>query len=229
MSATATARTPPILLAASVLLILSLTGGPAGAQAGKGGSASLLPGASARDPVSIEASKLDYFDKEQRLVYTGDVRAKQGESTLKGSVLTIFLTKDPAKSGDAAKSEDTSPLDTKQAGTSVRRMEVAGPVTVVSKEEVGTGDSGVYDKAENRITLSGNVTLSQGTNVIKGDTLVYDMTSGRAQVSSGRTQLRVTSVFTPGSGGPGGLGASPRKPKGSVPAAKGTTPSQASQ
>ena len=206
--------------AAAVLLVADLAtdGGGVSAQAGRKGSGSILPGASARDPVSIEAGKLDYFDKEQKLVYTGDVRAKQGDTTLRASVLTIFLAKDAAKGGDEPA------VDAKQAGTSVRRMEVAGPVTVVSKDEVGTGDSGVYDKGANAITLTGNVTLSQGANVIKGDTLTYDMNSGRAQVSSGRTQGRVMSVFTPGSGAPG-LGGAPAK--GKAKPSKGAAPSQA--
>lgn len=211
---------------AAVLFLLAAEGGAAWAQAGRKGSGSILPGASARDPVSIEAGKLDYFDKEQKLVYTGDVRAKQGDSTLKASVLTIFLAK------DAAKTQGLPGADPGQGGTSVRRMEVSGPVTVVSKDEVGTGDSGLYDKGDNAITLTGNVTLSQGTNVIKGDTLVYDLNSGRAQVSSGRTQSRVMSVFTPGSGAPGGLGggAPARKGKAAAgPAANGASPSQAAQ
>ncbi len=40
---------------------------------------------------------------------------------------------------------------------------------LISKDQVGTGDNGSYDKAENKVTLTGNVTFSQGTNVTKGD------------------------------------------------------------
>ena len=43
----------------------------------------VLPGGNSRAPISINAEKLDYFDKEQKLVYTGSVVATQGESTLK--------------------------------------------------------------------------------------------------------------------------------------------------
>ena len=55
--------------------------------------------------------------------------------------------------------------------------------------------------------LNGSVTLSQGANVTQGEHLVYNMTTGQAQVTGGR----VSSVFTPGSGAPGGA------PKASVP------------
>lgn len=80
----------------------------------------------------------------------------------------------------------------------IRRIEAAGPVTVTQVDQVGTGDSGVYDKSENKVYLIGNVVLSQGPNVTKGERdskLVYDLDTGYAQVIGGR----VNSIFTPGS------------------------------
>ena len=72
-------------------------------------------------------------------------------------------------------------------GSSVKHMEADGPVTLISKDQVGTGDHATYDKAENKVYLNGNVTLSQGTNVTQGDRLIYDLTNGQAQVFSGTT------------------------------------------
>ena len=46
--------------------------------------------------------------------------------------------------------------------------DAAGPVTVISKTQVATGDSGSYDKAEGKVWLIGHVTLSDGQNVTKG-------------------------------------------------------------
>ena len=127
--------------------------------------------------------------------------AKQGETTMRATVLTIFLAKDPKKDGAETAVATEQATDAKAApattGSSVRRMEAKGSVTIISKDQVGTGDNGVYDKADNKVTLTGDVTLSQATNIIKGDRLVYDMTTGQAQVSSGQTLGRVRSVFTP--------------------------------
>ena len=50
-----------------------------------------------KQPVNIQATKLDYFDKEQKLVYTGNVLAVQGDSKLKCSVLVIYLPPEGAK------------------------------------------------------------------------------------------------------------------------------------
>ncbi len=177
------------------------------------GGVPLLPGGGSKEPVSINAGKLDYYDKEQKLIYTGDVVVVQGDSTMKASVLTIFLEKTaPAPGTAGAAAAPPAPAASGVGpgqGSSVRHMDAVGPVTLISKDQVGTGDSATYDKGEDKVYLYGNVTLSQGTNVTQGDRLIYDMATGQAQVFSGQTNGgRVMSVFTPGSGPPGG----PAKP-----------------
>src|SRR5947209_6810713 len=162
-----------------VIGALMLVAGPAFAQ-----KSPVLPGASSKDPVSIDAGKLDYFDKDQKLVYSGAVVASQSESRLKASVLTIFL----------------EPAANTSAGHQMRRMEAQGPVTVTAKDQIGAGDAAVYDKAENKVFLTGHVTLSQGANVTKGERLVYDLNTNQAVVLGGASAGggRVPSVFTPG-------------------------------
>ena len=171
----------------------------------------LLPGSGSKEPVNITADKLDFLNKENKLIYTGSVVVVQGDSTLKASVLNIDLQKDAAGGATApATPAPATPVSPDAAApaagnSSVRHMEADGPVTLISKDQVGTGDHATYDKTENKVYLNGNVTLSQGTNVTTGDRLVYDMTSGQAQVFSGQTNNgRVISVFTPGAGGPPG-------------------------
>lgn len=141
-------------------------------------SGAVLPGGNAKDPVNIDAAKLDYFDKEQKLVYTGNVVATQGESKLQAGRLVIYL---------APKNAKTS-AKTSASSSQVRRMEAAGPVTILSKDQIGTGDSGVYDRSENKVYLIGNVTLTEGGNVTKGDKLIYDLATKEAIVTGGRVR-----------------------------------------
>ncbi|MDB5572666.1 MAG: Organic solvent tolerance protein OstA [Hyphomicrobiales bacterium] len=202
-------RNAPRAGALAVALALCLAApGPALAQ--KAGP--LIPGGNSRAPVSIDASKLDYFDKEQKLVYSGGVVARQGEASLKATTLTIFFNKD--KNDDEA---GAAPAPKPAAGgagvggdNQVKRMEAAGPVTITSKDQVGTGDRGVYDRAENKVYLIGNPVLSEGPHIIRGDAqsrLIYDLTSGRAQITGGRLQ----SIITPG--GNSSLGGAAGKPR----------------
>lgn len=186
------------LLALTIAALLAVASAPVFAQAAKkGGGGSLLPGGNSKEPVNIEAAKLDYYDREQKLVYTGNVVATQGASVLKCTILVIFLDKPPA--GEGAQSPQPAQPSQGQAGSGrVKRMEATGPVTITSKDQVGTGDRGVYEKSESKVYLFGNVTLSEGTNVTKGDRLVYDLNTTQAVVHSGQsTGGRVRSVFTP--------------------------------
>lgn len=161
----------------------------------------ILPGGTSNKPINIESTKLDYFDKEQKLIYSGNVIAQQGDAKLKATTLTIFLA---AKGSAGAASTNQ-----------VQRMIAAGPVTLVQRDQIGTGDNGVYDKAANSVVLTGNVTLSQGPNVTKGDRLTYDLRTGQAVVTG-----RVKSMFLPSSNSGGDTSSSdtPRARSGRRPA-----------
>ncbi len=172
-------------LAIVALLLMASAVFPAYAEKPRSGA--ILPGGNSKDPVNIAAAKLDYFDKEQKLVYTGNVVATQGESKLEAGRLVIFLTPKDA----------VAPAGVPSSSSQIRRMEAGGPVTVVYKDQIGTGDSGFYEKSENKVTLIGTVTLTQGPNVTKGDKLIYDLNTNQAAVTG-----RVRSMFLP-SGGTG--------------------------
>jgi len=171
-------------IAIGALIGLVASVGPGGAPALAKEARGVLPGASPKDPLNIDAGKLDYFDKEQKLVYSGSVIVVNGPSTLKASRIVIQLD----KKGEAPAGGATSDR--------VKHIDADGPVTLVSRDQTGTGDHGSYDKAENKVYLTGHVTLSQGENVTRGEKLVYDVTTGQAVVDPGPGG-RVRSIFTP--------------------------------
>jgi lipopolysaccharide export system protein LptA len=149
-------------------------------------SGALLPGSTSKEPINIAADKLDYFDKEQKAIYSGNVVVVQGETRLNASILTIVFDR-KGGNGKAASQNSSSQL---------RWMKGDGPITIVNRDQVGVGDSLLYDKAKNKFSLVGNVSLSQGENITKGDELVYDLQSGQAVVTS--TGGRVKSRIVPG-------------------------------
>lgn len=163
----------------------------------------ILPGTSSKEPISIDADKLVYFDKEQRAIYSGSVVVVQGDTKMTCSVMTVFLDKAPAPAANAQTADAkgaTAPADPQgpSQNSGIKRLEAAGPVTVVSKTQVATGDSGVYDKAQDKVFLIGRVTLSDGQNVTKGDRLTYDLKSGQATIdTNGGKTGRVHGLFTP--------------------------------
>ncbi len=171
------------------LLAISLSASTAPAQGVKG---SFLPGATSGGPISIDAGKLDYFDKDQKLVYSGGVTVRQGGSTLKASSITILLSPDALKSAGGEGAANGS------GSNQIRRMEAAGPVTISSQDQVGTGDRGFFDRAENKVHLIGNVALTKDVNIQKCDELIYDLSANLARCIG-----NVRGLFTPGSTGLG--------------------------
>ncbi|WP_298353536.1 LptA/OstA family protein [Rhodoblastus sp.] len=184
----------PIFRATAVVLLASAFAAaparaaperPAAGAAAQGPT--LLPGASSREPINISADKLDYFDKQQKAIYTGNVVVIQGDTRLKAAILTIYFD---GKQADGK----TASGPALGSNSGVRRMEGKGPIVITSKDQVGTGDSLLYDKPRNRFTLLGNVALSQGDNVTRGDKMDYDLSSGQAVVTS---KGRVHSLIIP--------------------------------
>ena len=184
----------------ALLVSAALTTAPAVAQKARGPLQ--IPGGKTHEPVNISADKLEYFDKEQKAVYDGNVVVTQGEATMKCLKLTIFLTK-PEKTG--ADEKETAAL---AGNTDVSRMEAAGPVTIAQKDQTGSGDAGVYERAANKVTLSGHAKLQQGPNLTTGDRIIYTIDQGRAVVEG-----NVRSYLVPGSTPADGGDPQKKKPK----------------
>jgi lipopolysaccharide export system protein LptA len=196
------------------------TGGGGPALGGLGGL-----GSSSKEPIKIDSDRLDVFDKDKKAIFSGNVVAVQGETTMRCTTLTVFYEQSAAgqqKGAAPAKPGEAKPAaaDAKGAGgtadNGVRRLECSGPVTVISKDQVATADNAVYDKGDNKVYLNGNAKLSQGPNVTTGSQVVYDLNTSQAtvQVKPGE---RVRALLVPGSEQP-----QTGQPKGKKPEGRGT-------
>jgi lipopolysaccharide export system protein LptA len=198
------------LLCSSAANAASATGA-AGADkpSGSSDSAAIFPGTNSKQPISIDADKLVYYDKEHKAIYTGNVVVIQGDTKMTCTAMTVFLDHAPTPGADHAPTPgaDHPPAQgAKQtpdgqsgpaADAGVKRLEAKGPVTVISKTQVATGDNGSYDKTEGKVYLIGHVTLSDGQNVTKGDKLTYDLKTAEATVDTSGKSSRVHGQFVP--------------------------------
>jgi lipopolysaccharide export system protein LptA len=150
-------------------------------------------GTNNKEPINIDADRLDVYDKEQRAVFRGNVVAVQGETTIRCTTLTVFYERQSQQGGQRAQpaSQGGSPND------SIKQIDCAGPVTVVSKDQVATSDNATFDRAANRVVLTGNAALSQCQNVTRGERIVYDLNTQVANVETGPGG-RVRALFVPG-------------------------------
>jgi lipopolysaccharide export system protein LptA len=189
---------PAWLAATAATLLCSSAAGAAGPAAaekpsGPNDSVAIFPGTNSKEPISIDADKLVYYDKEHKAIYSGNVVVIQGDTKMTCSVMTVFLDHAPTQGAPQPTNGQSGPA----ADSGVKHLDATGPVTVVSKTQVATGDRGSYDKAEDKVRLIGHVTLSDGQNVTKGDKLTYDLKSGLATVDTSTKSGRVHGQFIP--------------------------------
>jgi lipopolysaccharide export system protein LptA len=210
-----------ILLISTAAIPVLAQGAAAPATKARGGAPSTPfagMGANSKDPIKIDADKLDVLDKDSKAIFSGNVVAVQGDTTVRCSAMTVFYT--PRNSGPGAKPAPTAqPAAANEKGDgNIRRIECTGPVTVVSKTQTATGNDAVFDRVANKVIMTGNVALSDGPNITRGEKLIYDTQTGVANVET-KPGGRVQGFFVPGSDdasktGDGKPGAGkPAKPK----------------
>lgn len=182
------------------------------AARGRGGAPGSSPfggmGGDSKEPIKIDADKLDVLDKDNKAVFSGNVVAVQGETTVRCSVMTVFYEGrgQGGQAGAAPAAAAAAPGAPKSNDSSIKRIECAGPVTVVSKTQAATSDNAVFDRANNKVIMTGNVALNDGPNITRGERLVYDTQTGIANVET-KPGGRVQGFFVPNSGEAGKEGA----------------------
>jgi lipopolysaccharide transport protein LptA/LPS export ABC transporter protein LptC len=127
-------------------------------------------------PVDIEADRLDVDDKAHQAVFRGDVRAQQGDFTVRTAQLTAHYTGSAGIAGATGGAAKPQPAQ-------LTRIEARGKVIVTSKDgQRATGDWANFDMHSNKVIVGGDVVLSQAQNVIRGTQLVIDMATGQSTI-----------------------------------------------
>lgn len=150
---------------------------------------------SSREPIAIDADRLEVFDKEGRAVFSGNVVVVQGETTMKCAAMDVLYESSRGRQAPAARQPGAGLGD----DSSIRRMDCRGPVTITTKSQVATGERAEFDRGANKVYLIGNAALVDGPNVIKGDRVAYDLATSVARVEGSGNGGRVRTLIVPSS------------------------------
>lgn len=135
-------------------------------------------------PIEITSNQGEYLQNEGRGVYTGSVRAIQGDSRITTDKLTVICHKGPAASGESPACE------------AIEKLVAEGNIYYTAPDVKIKGDRAEYDYPTDTITITGDVILSRGADgVVRGKRVVYQVGEGRTVITAGTD--RVTSIFTP--------------------------------
>jgi lipopolysaccharide export system protein LptA len=151
-------------------------------------------------PIQIEAATLEVHDKEKQkyATFEGDVHVIQGDTDMRCKTLIVYYDDDTtaARKGASRPGQPGAPPQQQQQ-QQIKRLDAKGGVIITQKDQVATGESGVYELRTSLMTLVGNVVLTKGGDVIRGDRLWVNMNTGVSRVESAGQGVRA--VFNPSS------------------------------
>jgi lipopolysaccharide export system protein LptA len=165
-------------------------------------------------PLRITAARLEADQKEGTIVFSGEVKALYGDSTLYSDKLLVYLKNQPAPPKGAAKppqeQAEQSPLGDLGAGK-IDRIVAKGQVRFVQADRVATGEEAIYYKDRDEVVLRGNPQLWQAENTLKGERIVFNLKTNKVLVESS-PQRRVEALLY-SKGSPEGKTSLPLGPK----------------
>ena len=141
-------------------------------------------------PVHIISDRLEAYQQQQRVIFIGNVVAKQGELTIRGDRMTIFYLEE----------KNPQPNEEGLAGK-VDRIEVDGGVHISQKEIVATGEHVVYFSEENKIVLTGKPRVERGKDSIQGEKITLFLDTEKSVVEGGPSGPVEATIYSSTSGG----------------------------
>lgn len=159
-----------MLFARIFLVVLFLAPLPLAAQGADfafGGS-----GQNTDEPVEVTADTLSVDQENGKAVFSGNVRAIQGDMKLSAERVLVVYSDDR---------------------TRIARLEASGGVTIVSGTDAAEARTADYDIDAGQIVMRGDVILVQGENVMNAQNMTVDLNTGAARMDG-----RVRTIMNPG-------------------------------
>lgn len=170
-------------------------------------------GRDARQPVDVTAQQLYINDAKHIALFTGNVVALQGDTTLKTPELRIAYE---GKAADSLTSGQTGAAksEAKDGGSRLSRMVASnGTVITMGTDRRITADQADFDAKANTALFTGNVLVNQQKNVLQGRRLFVDRKNSKSRLDSpaegGQPVGRITAMLVQGES----KAARPAKPK----------------
>ena len=131
---------------------------------------------SSESPITITSQKVDFDNKKQEAIYSGEVKVIKGDITFTADTIRVlFWEKDQ----------------------SVKLIQADGRVRIWWKDRYAEAEKGVYDDQTQTLILTGSPKTWQNENIVKGDRISYDMAEDRIMVEGGvETVIQVNSGLT---------------------------------
>ncbi len=126
-------------------------------------------------PIYIEADHMASTEKNNAVLFTGDVDAKQGDLRIRSDKMTVYYTDNKDQGGEKPAS----------ATQQVEKLICDGNVEITRDDWLGTSDKMTYLSEQRQVVLTGNAKAWQNQNMVGGEKIIYYMDEGRSEVVGG--------------------------------------------
>ena len=138
-------------------------------------------------PLRITAARLEADKLKGVIIFSGQVKAVYGDSTLYADQLWIYLEAKPEPPKGAPKPPpeppEQSPLGNMGA-EQIDRIVAKGNVRMVQEDRVATGDEAIYYKKRDEVVLTGNPQVWRAENTLKGERIIFNLKTNKVLVES---------------------------------------------
>jgi lipopolysaccharide export system protein LptA len=121
-------------------------------------------------PIDIRSDQLEAHNKERKVIFVGNVQARQRDVIIFADRLTTYYDKE---------------------GKEIERIIAEGSVKITQNDKVGTAQQAVFENLSRKITLMGEPHLWQGKDELRGEQIVVFLDEDRVLVEKAR------GVFSP--------------------------------
>ena len=151
-------------------------------------------GRDARQPIEVNADRLDVNDASKTARFTGSVTATQGESTLKSPELTVTYE------GKAASAQLSGPPNADGQASRLSRLAASnGAVITASGDRRVTSEQVDFDAKADTALFTGGVVVNQARNVLDGRRMFVDRKAGKSRLDApadgAQAPGRITATF----------------------------------
>ena len=117
-------------------------------------------------PIHIEADKMVSRQQENAVIFSGNVRATQGDLVLNADTMTVYHNKDNKQAKEAEKNKGRN---------RIKKMVATGNVKLTNNGWVATGNQVEFFSQTRKVLLTGNTKVWQGNNIITGEKIELDL------------------------------------------------------
>ncbi len=152
-------------------------------------------------PIDIEADRMLSQEKENSVLFSGKVVAKQDDVTIHADEMTVYYA--PEGDGKKKPAAQKGPAPGGGGAQKIQKLICTGKVKITRGEWTGLGQRMDYFTGERKVVLSGDAQTWQGQNMVSGKTIIYYLDEGRSIVEQDDSaRKRVKAVLHPDSKAP---------------------------